>query len=1035
MKTTAFLNLCAIAVLLTPHLSAQSALNGTPSRVLGQPQLTIKSSNPNVPEGREFFAPWSVAVDKSSTPSPLYVADTGNNRVLGWRNSAQFTNGAPADLVIGQVDRTSTASLGPGRDRSTGLTQPSSVAVDAQGNLYVVDAGNNRILRYPKPFVNAAEEFKNPDMVIGQPTFNSNQANAGNTVPSESSIATSQGGVLGRTGLAFDPQGNLFFSDPLNHRVLRYPAAALSSGANGPAADLVLGQTSFNTNAQAAVSVEGRSDKASLRFPSGLGIDSAGRVYVVDSLFRALVYLPPFFNGREASRIAGIGVIQERQPPVTEYTIGNPATGTPAEGVVIINDALAVVDTGFNRIIRYDRFEQWPAETTTILSPPARQVIGQPDFTSSRANRGQAEPSETTLNSPIGAAFVNNELFVADTGNNRVLVFPQQTTGASASRVLGQISFNFNSPNLIEGKEFFLFNGFAATSNVGGDASDGSGVVIDNSSNPPRLYVSDTFNNRILGYKDARRIRPGDKADLVIGQNDLNRSLINAPQNDRNVISETGLFHPSGLAVDANGNLFVADSGNARVLRFPRPFDQPQTTERLRPNLILGQASGSSKITDATSRNMSFPYGIAFTVEGHLLVSDTALNRVLFFRKPSGGDFTTGMAAEKVIGQPDFLTGGRTTGFNRFSGPRGIATDTDDRLYVADTKGDRVMIFDRIVAAPNDPQPAFTLSGVSGPQGIYVSPSTGEVWVTDTRGNRAVRFPRFDKLSINAAIDYSIASPVPLALTEDAFGNLYIAEGVNRLSVYFNGLAATNAASGSDRPISPGMITSIYPRGTNVTFGTETKSFNELAKPVPLPTELADIQVLVNDKEVPLYFVSPGQINFLVPLNTPTSGTAEFQVIKKSVGQVLGAATFNLARVSPALFVVGSAENGQLAALNEDNSVNSPAKPINRGKVIQLFGTGQGPVSNAPPDGTPPTGPVSTDIRPRVIIQNDFVPDANIQYSGLAPGLVGVWQINVKVPETVAPDNQAVVSVLMESVRSNQGVGGKTLRTTIAVAP
>ena len=67
---------------------------------------------------------------------------------------------------------------------------------------------------------------------------------------------------------------------------------------------------------------------------------------------------------------------------------------------------------------------------------------------------------------------------------------------------------------------------------------------------------------------------PGDAADIVIGQNDLYRTLANAPQNNADIQTDTGLFRPTGLAVDTNGDLFVADSGNARVLRFASPFQQ-----------------------------------------------------------------------------------------------------------------------------------------------------------------------------------------------------------------------------------------------------------------------------------------------------------------------------------------------------------------------------------------------------------------------------------------------------------------------------
>jgi uncharacterized protein (TIGR03437 family) len=203
-----------------------------------------------------------------------------------------------------------------------------------------------------------------------------------------------------------------------------------------------------------------------------------------------------------------------------------------------------------------------------------------------------------------------------------------------------------------------------------------------------------------------------------------------------------------------------------------------------------------------------------------------------------------------------------------------------------------------------------------------------------------------------------------------------------------------------------------------------------------LPKELADTQVLFNDQPVPIYFVSPGQINFLVPMNAPDSGRADVQVIRPSTGEILAASSVELARVSPALFIQNNADQGQVAALNQDNSVNSAGSPATRGQIIQLFAAGQGFVPNAPADGAAATGQLPTEDRPRVLIGTDFVNDADIQYSGLAPGLVGVWQINVKIPENVTGIAGPVdVVVQLRSVPSNIGFGGKRLRTTIAVRP
>ena len=79
-------------------------------------------------------------------------------------------------------------------------------------------------------------------MVIGQASFNSNTSNAGGVSEKTISLLTT---VLSRSALTFDKDGNLWFSDTLNNRVLRYPVGALNAGANGPAADVVLGQLSF----------------------------------------------------------------------------------------------------------------------------------------------------------------------------------------------------------------------------------------------------------------------------------------------------------------------------------------------------------------------------------------------------------------------------------------------------------------------------------------------------------------------------------------------------------------------------------------------------------------------------------------------------------------------------------------------------------------------------------------------------------------------------------------------------------------------
>ena len=111
-------------------------------------------------------------------------------------------------------------------------------------------------------------------------------------------------------------------------------------------------------------------------------------------------------------------------------------------------------------------------------------------------------------------------------------------------------------------------------------------MVIDSTGDTPHLYVSDPYNHRVLGFRDVRKLKPGSAADIVIGQPDLATALCNYPTGDINQPTQSSLCRPIGLLVDANGNLYVADSGNGRVLRFPTPFSHQGNQQA---DLVLGK--------------------------------------------------------------------------------------------------------------------------------------------------------------------------------------------------------------------------------------------------------------------------------------------------------------------------------------------------------------------------------------------------------------------------------------------------------------
>ncbi len=232
-----------------------------------------------------------------------------------------------------------------------------------------------------------------------------------------------------------------------------------------------------------------------------------------------------------------------------------------------------------------------------------------------------------------------------------------------------------------------------------------------------------------------------------------------------------------------------------------------------------------------------------------------------------------------------------------------------------------------------------------------------------------------------------------------------------------------NGASFSQEAVnSPGSIVSLF--GVNLATGTA------LAAELPLPTELLGTQVLVNEVPAPLFFVSPLQINFQIPPGV--SGTSLQAVVVLSGVRGL-TATVNVAPEVPGIFTTTQQGAGQGAVLLANSDViaapvgsipGRSTRPAARGEIVSIFCTGLGAVdppveAGQPAGGSPPSVTVTT---PVVLVGG--VP-GEVLFSGLAPGFVGLYQVNVRIPEA-APVGDAVSLQIQ--------IGGQSSNTaTIAV--
>jgi uncharacterized protein (TIGR03437 family) len=212
--------------------------------------------------------------------------------------------------------------------------------------------------------------------------------------------------------------------------------------------------------------------------------------------------------------------------------------------------------------------------------------------------------------------------------------------------------------------------------------------------------------------------------------------------------------------------------------------------------------------------------------------------------------------------------------------------------------------------------------------------------------------------------------------------------------VFLNPLGVVNAASFA--PFTAG----VSPREYLTLFGSGLAASPVSAPSLPFPTTLGNVQVLINNVAAPLSYVSPTQINLLVPAEIPeTAGSiVQIQVINGS--NASNAITEFVYASTAGVFSQSANGLGYAAALhNSDYSLVTPSNPAQPGETLAIFLTGLGDVSPSPPDGVagplPPSQPLSQTTNASTASIAGTA--ATVSFSGLAPGLAG-YQIDLTVP-------------------------------------
>jgi len=401
-KICVFLLIAGIVLVPTDvfaYMTNQSAVV-----VVGQTNFSTRTANQGgTASGSSLRSPYGVTTNGTK----LIVGDYTNNRVLIW-NTIPTSNGVAADVVIGQTNFTNTSANQGTTPAANTLSGPTQVAV-AGSKLLVTDSTNNRILIFNTiPTSNNASA----NVVVGQPDM------------ATVSSATSQTKLKLPEAVSYDSvSGKMMISDWNNSRVLIYNAVPTSDGA---AADVVLGQADFTGG---TANRGGSASGSSLNQPYNAQIINSKLLIADAGNHRVLIYnTVPTTNGATADVVIG----QTSLTAVTANQGGSVAANTLSASADVIWDddtsQLLITDYNNQRVLIYDGIP-------TANNASAVKAIGQPNLTSSSKNQG----SDTTTayayslrNAAGGFGITDDVLIVADTGNNRVLIYDKAVPEVSS---------------------------------------------------------------------------------------------------------------------------------------------------------------------------------------------------------------------------------------------------------------------------------------------------------------------------------------------------------------------------------------------------------------------------------------------------------------------------------------------------------------------------------------------------------------------------------------------------------------------------
>ncbi len=728
----------------------------------------------------QVYYPTGVAVDTSGN---VFIADNYNHRI---REILKATG----NMITVAGNGSSTDSGDGGPATSAGIAQPEAVTVDANGNVFIADASGNRIREVVKATgaiitvagtgmpgssgdngPATAATLNNPNGVAVDGSGNLYIADSGNNrvrevVKATGNIITIAGtGTHGYSGdngpatsaqlyypmgVAVDPYGSVFIADTYNSRIR---VIVQSSGT-------ILTYAGTGTSGYGGDG--GPAGSGNLNFPYALGLDGSGNLFIADTynnVVREVLPIPaPILGALSPTQwtvnqsYSGYIPVTGGAPPSGSFltTSGMPPGLTASANVTSAGNISSITITGTptaagiysaNLTVRGPSGAPQASRTYTITinAAPAlgtlsyaQWIAGVPGYIGTIPVSGGTTPGLTLVsqaNLPPGLTATLRGTSITFTGiptttgtYGNVQFTVRDGAGATAS---GTYSITINAPSpgsilTFAGGSYPGYGGDGGPANLAGLYYP-AGVAVDGNGN---VFIADSYDNRIREVVKATGniITVAGAGAPVYG-------------GDGGPATSATLYHPTGVAVDAGGDIFIADLSDNRVREV---IAATGTIVTVAGN---GSATESGDGGPATAAGLNAPEGVAVDAAGNLFIADASGNRVREVIAATGTIITVAGTGTYGYGGDN----GPATAAMLYE-PTAVAVDGGGNLFIADTYNDRIR---EVVQATGtiitiagtgsvgyggDGGPA-TAARLNYPFGVFVDGS-GNVFIGDTYNSR-----------------------------------------------------------------------------------------------------------------------------------------------------------------------------------------------------------------------------------------------------------------------------------------------------------